>query len=75
MKILYKSGKAGLPGAEPGPSVPTEVADCHAMAFIRPRGWLAVCRHLIAAFRQVAILIGKPFLSVKPCLKQVRLIS
>jgi hypothetical protein len=43
VKILYKLGKAGLPGAEPGPSAPTEVADCHAMAFIRPRGWQACC--------------------------------
>lgn len=32
-------------------------------------GRLAVCRNLIAAFRQVAILIGKPLFAVKPCLK------
>lgn len=51
MKILYKLGKAGLAGAEPGPSAPTEAADYHAMAFIRPVvGRLAVCGHMIAAF-------------------------
>lgn len=43
MKILYQSGKAVLAGAEPGPSALREVADCHAMAFIRPRGWQACC--------------------------------
>lgn len=42
-KILYKAGKAGLPGADPGPSVPVEVAGCHAKAFIRPCGWQACC--------------------------------